>query len=231
MRPLRCLLLLCSIAACTLAFSSASAFGDVECFGQQGCVSQAGPWVAVPGQTQPSQYQAMWGANCATGQLVGTDWNPDPNDNPYDLSVFVQQNPSSRIYFDSIGANFLVVNSTFNAESFQPLLGCHEGASARSSRPVARSSRAKRSKHRIHTHKLGPRRIRSFAHHCRKGERFVGSGVGVGFFKMHPPTDRELNDLHVRHEERSDSVHVTVRTGKTVGDNERVRIQIHTICR
>jgi hypothetical protein len=83
----------------------------------------------------------------------------------------------------------------------------------------------------VATHKLGPNKTRSFTHHCNAGERLLRSGTGVGFFKPQPASARELHDLDVKREERGGRIHVTVRTGSTVGDDEKVRLQIHALCR
>jgi hypothetical protein len=59
----------------------------------------------------------------------------------------------------------------------------------------------------------------------------VRGSTGVGFFERRPPTARELRQLDVRDELRRGTVRVRVRTGKLIGDDERVRLQIHAVCR
>jgi hypothetical protein len=75
-----------------------------------------------------------------------------------------------------------------------------------------------------------PSRRALYRHRCRRGERLVRSASGVGFFKDNPPSAEELADLTVMHRQRTGRW-VRVVTGASVGDNERVRIQIHAICR
>ena len=74
-------------------------------------------------------------------------------------------------------------------------------------------------------------RARTYSHVCRRGERLVRGSAGVGFFERRPPTARELRQLDVRHGLRRGRVRVRVRTGKLVGDDERVELQIHAVCR
>ncbi len=232
MRTLRIALLLASIAVGALIAATPPAMGEVECAGAQNCVTQAGPWVNVPSQTQPDQFGAMWGANCTNGEAVGSDWNPDPDHNPFDLDVFVEQGSGILIYGQGIGEEFLSVNRTRKAETFQPLIGCQTfsaAAAATQARALA-SGQAPPVKRRISTHRIKPRRVRTFTRHCRAGEHLVDSGAGVGFFTARPPSDRELRDLHIRRKEHGNEVRVTVRTGRRVGDNERVQLQLHALC-
>jgi hypothetical protein len=52
----------------------------------------------------------------------------------------------------------------------------------------------------------------------------------VRFHRERPPTARELRDVTVTHRTRGRRVHARVRTGPTVGDHERVTLQILAIC-
>jgi hypothetical protein len=52
----------------------------------------------------------------------------------------------------------------------------------------------------------------------------------VRFHRERPPTARELRDVTMTHRRRGRRVHARVRTGPTVGDRERVTLQILAIC-
>jgi hypothetical protein len=45
------------------------------------------------------------------------------------------------------------------------------------------------------------------------------------------PSGRELRDHDYRYTVRARRVRVTLRAGKTVGDHERVTLQLHAVCR
>ena len=54
--------------------------------------------------------------------------------------------------------------------------------------------------------------------------------AGVRFHRHRPPTARELRHVTVTHRTRGRRVHARVRTGPTVGDRERVTLQIIAVC-
>ena len=68
------------------------------------------------------------------------------------------------------------------------------------------------------------------SHRCRRGERLVRGLAGVRFHRQRPPTARELRHVTVTHRTRGRRVHARVRTGPTVGDRERVTLQILAVC-
>jgi hypothetical protein len=154
---------------------------------------------------------------------VGADYRPDANQ--YQLDVHVEIDAGSGVYENTNGVVFLAVNRIPRAASFQPLIGCLGGGAA----PPIRDGRSVQ--RRIVTRRLRPGRTRTYSHACRSGERLVRGSAGVGFFEHRPPTARELRQLRVRHALRRGRVRVRVRTGRLVGDDERVRLQIHAVCR
>jgi len=52
----------------------------------------------------------------------------------------------------------------------------------------------------------------------------------VRFHREEAPTARELQEVKVTHRTQGRRVHARVRTGPTVGDHERVTLQIIAIC-
>jgi hypothetical protein len=82
-----------------------------------------------------------------------------------------------------------------------------------------------------HTRTMRPGRRAVYRHRCRPGEQLVRSASGVGFFEDNPPTAGELADFDLTQTRRNGRIRVRVVTGDSVGDDERVRIQIHALCR
>jgi hypothetical protein len=65
---------------------------------------------------------------------------------------------------------------------------------------------------------------------CRRGERLMRSGSGVGFFTRRPPSDRVVAALAHRHR-RTGRITRTVATGPAgVGDDERVELHVVVQC-
>ncbi|MBD0281078.1 MAG: hypothetical protein ICV69_02620 [Thermoleophilaceae bacterium] len=235
MIPLPRLLLAAGVCSVLALATASPALGSAECrntyTGQPiaNCTTLAGPWVAVPAlQRTDLPPTASWGANCASGAAVGADYRPDANQ--YQLGVSVDLYPGAGVYQNTSGVGFLAINPIPRAASFQPLIGCLGGASA-AAVGEGRSTQRRSTQRRITTRRLRPRRTRTYSHACRSRERLVRGSAGVGFFERRPPTARELRQLDVRHAVRRGRVRVTVRTGKLVGDDERVRLQIHAVCR
>jgi hypothetical protein len=87
---------------------------------------------------------------------------------------------------------------------------------------------------RIHvrTRRIHPRRHVRVRLGCRRGQRLVHSGSAVGFFTRRPPSQRMINAIrrrHHHHRTRSGTrTDVTAPAG--VGDNERVELQVTTVC-
>jgi hypothetical protein len=64
---------------------------------------------------------------------------------------------------------------------------------------------------------------------CRRGERRLRGGAAVVFDSR--PTRRELRDHDYRYTVDAHGVRVTLTAGSTVGDDERVALQVHAVCR
>jgi hypothetical protein len=232
----------CCMAAALVAAPAASA--KVECQGVANCTTVAGPWVAVTKPTDPTDYGAMWTGFCPTESMVaGTDWAvPDPTHAGY-LDVYIEQASGAPIYGIN-GLSFIALNRTAKPLTFQPLIGCQPFDSAAARASTAGRSRSKTvgctltdprcaREQRVAVHDLRPGRVFTFTHRCRKGERLVRGGSGVGFFEKRPPSRRELAEVEVSRRERRGArgrMTVRIRTGAHVGDDERVQAQVHTFC-
>jgi hypothetical protein len=79
------------------------------------------------------------------------------------------------------------------------------------------------------------------SHRCRGDERLVRGVAGVLFHRRRPPTTRELRDVTVTHRTGGHRVRAHARTGghrvrahartgPTVGNRERVTLQILAVC-
>ena len=226
MRTLRRSVLLVALTVSAWGVMAPTAAAEVECEGIANCTSVPNtPWVAVLPPQAPDTYGATWTVNCPTADVaVGSDWNVVGNQNK--LSVYVQQGSGVLVYGQPQGAYFLAVNNVTKPVSFQPLVGCQPLSAARAAQVAG-----PRAVRRIKSRGLRPDRTRTFTHGCRAGERLVTSGLGVGFFQKGPPSARELRDLEVSREQGRRRVAVRVKTGSRVGDDERVRLQIHAVCR
>lgn len=64
---------------------------------------------------------------------------------------------------------------------------------------------------------------------CRRGERMLRGGAAVVFDSR--PSRMELRDHDYGYTVRARLVRVTLRARKTVGDDERVTLQLHAVCR
>lgn len=129
--------LLLAVGVCTvLALTAASpALARAECRNTYtgepiaNCTTLAGPWVAVPARTTPGvPATASWGTNCASGSLLGADFQPDAN--KYQLGVYVELPGGAGVYENTSGVGFVATNPIPRAASFQPLIGCLAGGPA-----------------------------------------------------------------------------------------------------
>ncbi len=215
-------LLLVSCAALAVA---PAASAEVECDGIPRCTTATGPWVSVPTIDDPWDV-VIWDVRCTGGaSAAGSDWVADST--RAGLEVAVQQFPSIDLY-SGPDLDFIGVNQTRTARSFQPLVGCQSNAgSARAGAAGAPNGDTRR----IVTRTVKPGRLAVYRHRCRRGERLVRSALGVGFFEDDPPTPAELADIDVTRMQRNGRIRVRVETGDSVGDDEQVRLQIHAICR
>ena len=78
--------------------------------------------------------------------------------------------------------------------------------------------------------RLRPSRTLTASHRCRAGERLARGLAGVLFHRRRPPTTRELNDVSLTHHKVGRRIRAGVRTGASVGDHERVTLQILAVC-
>jgi hypothetical protein len=228
------------LGAAAVAFAAApAASGEVECAGSSACKTLEGPWVVVPPEPNvgaQNQITATWLMTCMPNDAVGSDWVSGDQENDDDvipLTIWMTAPlPGLRLQ-DGQGAEWGGENDTLHPHSFKPLLGCETDPlrAARTARPSAISAGARGHVRRVTLKKLRANRTRTFSFGCRRGQSLVGSAHGVGFFQERPPSARQMNQVTSTRVHRKGKVRVTVKTGRRMGDDKDVRIQIHALCR
>lgn len=212
-----------------------AALATEECADLPSCTTLAGPWVVVPPEPNVgalNQLTATWELSCPGDDfLIGSDWSGAGD--PFLLTVWIVTTSGTRLYRDYTGVEWGAENDTLRPHSFQPLLGCSPTPP-----PVARAAGRKSSTagtsrrvRRVTIKPLRPNRGHTFSFGCGPRERLVGSTHGIAFYQKRPPSVKEMRQLTATRTHRKGKVRVHVETGRRVGDDEQVRVQIHALCR
>jgi hypothetical protein len=216
-----------------LAASAAEAETN-ECINLASCVSVPNtPWVTVPGAkvgfTNSNQGieepgTSLWRINCpGTSVPAGRDFNAPEADESLIVGALVP--PFNIGITASPAANFYASWQGLAATTYQPLVGCIPSA--------ARSSAAGADAHRLRlrsaTHSLAPGQTKTFVHRCGKGEDLLEAHHGVAFYSAAAPGRAELAKVRVKRSERKGRIVVRASTGAF--ETERVKLQIHALCR
>ena len=227
-----------AVVAAVLAVMAPSAAAQTrECFLLTQCTSVAGPWVVFsPLGEKP--IPAGTSVACPDGdrlQLpVGSDYELDGPNGPGGsfLNVNVTRfmpGPGVGLITGSV-AYFWAVSLSADSGAFRPHVGCIPRPSSQAAPQSATAPSRATTVVRTRTTRVRPSRTANSIHRCRRGERLVRGLAGVRFHTERPPTARELRDVTVTHIMRGRRVHARVRTGPTVGDRERVTLQVLAIC-
>ena len=192
------------------------------CVAFTACTTVLGPWVTVPASGQDE-----WDLSCPAGRYAE---GADAVFNDYAVRGVGAQTNSNL----GPGLGDLLTFGVFPGQPqviYRPGVGClADGATA----GEAAFQRAAGLARRIRT-VVKRVRIRPGAHlrvrlACRRGERLMHSGSGVGFFTRRPPSDRVVAALAHRHR-RTGRITRTVATGPAgVGDDERVELHVVVQC-
>jgi hypothetical protein len=152
-------------------------------------------------------------------RIAGADWTaPQDNRLNVDLNLFQDGWPPAE-------ADFHAANSSPQPSTFAPFLGCVGGSAG-----VATDAGAGRAvKHRVKTLRVRPGTRMTASSRCRRGERQIRGGAAVVFDSR--PTRRELRDHDYRYTVGRRGVRVRLAAGRTVGDDERVTLQVIAVCR
>lgn len=186
------------------------------------------PWVPVPAinaSTLAPGGPVAYAVACPSGSIgAGYDYVPG-NPGPATLSVLVPIVPGFGL---ADLALFTAYNYLFVPVSFKPLLGCVRPPVTVGASPTRAAPRLR---HIVRTVPLRASQRRTHHLRCPGGHALVASSSGVGFFTRRPPSLHTLRQLAIRHRQRNGVVETTVTTGPQVGDNERVVLQQHAVCR
>ena len=214
-----------------LALAAPASAAPRECFLIEGCTSVVGAWVVIPAVDQPivpagATVQCPDSADGSLQLPVGSDYERSGGAAPPPDVTRYLPGPGIGL-INGATAFFFAINRSATAASFRPRIGCvpQPGGAAAAQDPSGGT--------RVRTRELelGPSRTVRATHRCRRGERLVRGTAGVLFHRDRPPTARELRDVDVRHHHGKTRVRARVRTGATVGDRERVTLQVHAVCR
>ena len=171
-------------------------------------------WVTVPPKIN-AVGQASSVVFCARGSVVaGADWTGlAGNELSIELDLF-EDWPLSL-------ASFEAENTAQGPTSFAGFVGCVPRPATASGAPTV--------KHRVKTLRVRPSSSLTATSKCRRGERQLRGGAAVIFDSR--PTRAELRDHDYRYRVGPRRVRVRLTAGRSVGDDERVTLQVHSSCR
>jgi hypothetical protein len=226
-----------AVVAAVLAVMAPSAAAQTrECFLLTQCTSVAGPWVVFsPLGEKP--IPAGTSVACPDSdrlQLpVGSDYELDGPGGPtsfidVDVTRFMP-GPGVGLITGSV-AYFWAVSLSSSSGAFRPHVGCIPQPRTQAALQSATAQEGAASVVRTRTTRLRPSRTVRGSHRCRRGERLERGLAGVRFHRERAPTALELRHVTVTHRTRGRRVHARVRTGPTVGDHERVTLQVLAVC-
>jgi hypothetical protein len=220
------------IAAAAALALPAPAAATNECVNLANCTSlPASSWMIVPAGSGASPGTAGTVLFCpADGDqpqlAIGSDYLLSGAGSNFKLYVnrsLLQ--PGSGLTRGS-DAHFFVANDNSVGVSIKPIVGCVAGP------PLGvRAGQQPRRVVRVREVRLRPSRRAAYLHRCRAGERLVHGVPGVLVHTRRPPSAREVRHVTVVRRVTRRGVRVVVRTGPSVGDRERVTLQIVALCR
>ena len=219
-RTARRVVLLGALTLLSVAAQAAPSIAVSPCAtADESCVvtppTSAPEWTTVPGRTEFAG-QASSLVVCPGASVVGgADWTgPAGNELSVDLNLFQDGWPSPVATFDA-------ENTSPQPSTFAGFAGCvNRSATAAGALAV---------KHRVRTARVRPgTRVTAFSS-CRRGERQLRGGAAVLFDSR--PSRAELRDHDYRYTVRPRRVRVRLMAGESVGDDERVTLQVHSACR
>jgi hypothetical protein len=222
-----------AVVAAVLAVMAPSAAAQTrECFLLTQCTSVAGPWVVISplGEKPIPAGTSVACPDSDRVQLpVGSDYELTGAAQPFPDVTRFMPGPGVGLITGSV-AYFWAISLSDSNGAFRPHVGCIPQPRSQAALQTATAEAGATSVVRTRTTRLRPSRTVRGSHRCRRGERLVRGLAGVRFHRERPPTARELRDVTVTHRTRGRRVHARVRTGPTVGDHERVTLQILAVC-
>jgi hypothetical protein len=216
----RRVLLLGILTLAGLALHPSSGFAVTPCAtADASCVvtpsTHEAQWTTVPPRINFAG-QASSVIICPSGSVVaGADWTgPAGNVLSVDLNLLEDVWPSFLATFDA-------ENTSTQPSSFAGFVGCVPRPATASGAPAV--------KHRVKTLRVRPGTRLTASSRCREGERQLHGGAAVLFDSR--PTRAELRDHDYRYSVGARRVRVRLMAGRSVGDDERVTLQVHSTCR
>lgn len=172
-------------------------------------------WTTVPAK-QGFDGEASTLVACPAGSgVAGADWTaPANNQLRVDLNLFQDGWPPPVAVFDAS-------NSFPQPSTFAAFAGCVD--------ITATASGLATVTHRVKTRRVRPGTRLTASSSCRRGERQLRGGAAVLFDSR--PTRAELRDHDYRYTVGTSRVRVRLMAGRSVGDDERVTLQVHSACR
>ena len=226
-RVVRAASVLVAVGAAVLAVAVPSGAATRECFLLRQCTPVVGPWVVIPA-TGPTTVPAGVTVSCPDGNplplAVGSDYELSGGALPPADVTRYMTGPGIGLITGG-NAFFFAVNLSSTPASFRAHVGCIPQPGGQAALQTATDDTVRMREVRLH-----PSRTVTRSHRCRGGERLVRGVAGVLFHRRRPPTARELRDVTVTHRTGQHRVRARVRTGRTVGDHERVTLQILAVC-
>jgi hypothetical protein len=224
---------LVALVAAALAVAAPSSAATRECFLLTQCTPVVGPWVVIPA-ADPAPIQAGVTVSCPDSDsvqlAVGSDYELSGAGTP-PPPVVTRFMPGPGIgLISGENAFFFAITLSTTSASFRPHVGCIPQPRGQAALQTATADAGGSGVVRTREMLLHPSRTVTASHRCRGGERLVRGVAGVLFHRRRPPTARELRDVTVTHRTGRRRVHARVRTGATVGDHERVTLQILAVC-
>ena len=223
---------LCLFAVLTAVAVPSAGAATRECFLLTQCTSVVGPWVVIS-PANPIPVPAGVTVGCPDGDnfllAVGSDYELSGGGSPPPSVDRLLPGPGVGLITGG-DATFFAVAFSKTAGSFRPHVGCipePQGAAAPGDAALQRGPGIVRTREV----RLRPSRTVTRSQRCRGGERLTRGAAGVLFHRRRPPTARELQDVTVTHRRVGRRVRASLSTGPTVGDRERVTLQILAVCR
>lgn len=202
-----------------------------ECFLLTQCTPVTGPWVVIPA-ANPIPVPAGVNVSCPDSDelllAVGSDYELAGGGSPAPAVNRFLPGPGIGLITGG-NAPFFAVSFTETAGSFRPHVGCIPQPRPGAAQSVAARQSAT-SVIRTRELRLRPSRTLTSSHRCREGERLIRGIAGVLFHRRRPPTARELSHVSVTHRKAGQRIRASVRTGPSVGDDERVTLQMLAVC-
>jgi len=231
-RVVRAASALVALVAAVLAVAVPSAAATRECFLLAQCTPVVGPWVVIPA-ADPTPIPAGVTVSCPSSDSVQLAVGSD-----YELSGAAAPPPDVTRFLPGPGiglitggnAAFFAITLSNTSASFRAHVGCIPQPRGQAALQTATTDAGRSGFVRTREVRLHPSRTVTSSHRCRGGERLVRGVAGVLFHRRRPPTARELRDVTVTHRTGDHRVRARVRTGPTVGDHERVTLQILAVC-